>query len=57
MVVGTELEREVRAFVEKHNITCPETIYQQDSVILDAMEFIERLVDFAGYKEQDEDDF
>lgn len=57
MVVGTELEREVRAFVEKHNITCAETIYQQDSVILDAMEFIERLVDFTGYKETDEDDF
>lgn len=56
MVVGAELEREVRAFVKKHGITCPETIYQQDSVIIDAYEFIERLVDFVGYEELEEEE-
>lgn len=56
MVVGVELEREVRAFIEKHNITCPEVIYQYDNVIIDAYEFIERLVDIAGYKQDEDED-
>lgn len=56
MVVGVELEREVRAFVEKHNITCPETIYQVDSVVIDACDFIERLVDIVGYKQDEDED-
>lgn len=51
-----DLEREVLAFIKKHNITCPETIYQRDHVIVDAYGFIERLVDIAGYAESEEED-
>ena len=39
----------VRAFVAKHKISCPETIYQTGRVIENACGFIELLVDVAGY--------
>jgi hypothetical protein len=49
------LEQEVRAFVQKHDITCPEAIYQNDSVVIDACEFIERLIDVVGYKKEEDE--
>lgn len=39
----------VKQFVEKHQIRCPETIYQCDWVIENAYEFIEKLCDIVGY--------
>lgn len=45
----------VEAFIEKHNITCPETISQTDDVIANAYDFIESLCETAGYKEISED--
>jgi len=42
-------------FILDHNITCAETIYQVDSVILDAYEFIEKICDIVGYDDLGED--
>jgi len=55
MAVENKLEVEVIAFRDKHDISCPETIYQTDRVIVDAYEFIERLVEIVGYKEEEEE--
>lgn len=41
----------VQEFIKKHNLSCPETIYQVDKVIEDAYGFIEDLCNAAGYKE------
>ena len=43
-----------RGFVEKQKISCAETIYQCDNVIENAAEFIERICDIVGYKEEKE---
>ncbi len=43
-------------FVNKHDITCAETIYQMDDVIIDAYDFIHELVEEVGYKESDEEE-
>lgn len=52
---GADLLALVSAFVEKHHISCPEVIHQADRVIENAYEFIEELVDVAGYlPEEDE---
>lgn len=45
----------VKAFVEKHGISCPEAIGQNDRVIEDAYNFIEDLCNVVGYIEYDED--
>lgn len=41
----------VEGFVRKQKISCPETIYQSDRVIVNAYEFIQELCDVAGYQE------
>lgn len=46
----------IQNFVEKHNITCAETIYQVDNVIVDAYDFIQELVELVGYKEREDDE-
>ena len=45
-----------KAFIEQHNITCPETVYQVDSVIVDAYGLIEGICDIVGYIEEDQDE-
>lgn len=50
-----ELHRICLDFITKQRITCPETIYQSDRVIVNAYEFIEQICDVVGYAEyQDE---
>lgn len=39
----------VRAFVEKHHVSCPEVIHQSDRVIENAYELIEDLCEQVGY--------
>lgn len=39
----------VREFVEKHHVSCPETIHQTDRVIENAYELIEDLCNVVGY--------
>lgn len=45
----------VDAFIAKHKITCAETIYQVDAVILNAPTFIEKLCEVAGYHVRPDD--
>lgn len=52
----TRLRAIVVDFVNKHDITCAETIYQMDDVIIDAYDFIHELVEEVGYKESDEEE-
>lgn len=46
----------VQDFIDKQDITRPETIYQTDRVIENAYEFIERLCNVVGYKEVGDDE-
>lgn len=57
LVSGTEtkLTTIVRAFVEKHRISCPETIHQTDYVIENAYGLIEDLCDAVGYYQHPDD--
>lgn len=48
-VTDLQLTAIVRAFVEKHRISCPEIIYQTDYVIENAYGLIEELCDVVGY--------
>lgn len=47
---GLELLKLTRAFVEKHHIYAPESIYQMDRIYEDAPCFIESVVEVVGYK-------
>lgn len=51
-----ELRQTVQAFVKKHEITCPETIAQVDSVIVDAYDFIQQLVEIVGYHQRPDEE-
>ena len=42
-------------FIRSHNITCEETVYQSDRVILNAYEFIEGVCDIVGYVDPEEE--
>lgn len=53
--MSKKLEKIVKTFIEKHNITCPETIYQTDKVIESAYEFIEELCEEVGYLDEDDE--
>ena len=44
-----KLRQIVKEFIQTHQITCAETIYQCDWVIEKAYYFIERLCDEVGY--------
>lgn len=46
----------IQNFIEAQEISCAETIYQTDRVIINAYEFIESLVEIVGYKEYEDDD-
>jgi hypothetical protein len=39
----------VRRFVEEQRITCPESVSQQDNVIVEAYGFIKDACDIVGY--------
>ena len=46
---SSKLEEILRAFILKHRISCPESIYQTDCIIEDACCLIEDLVKEVGY--------
>ena len=52
----TELWQICSKFVKDNKISCPETIYQSDHVILNAHEFIEQITDRVGYFKYSEED-
>lgn len=41
-----------REFIKDMDITCDESIYQNDKVVLSALEFIESIANIVGYKEE-----
>jgi hypothetical protein len=43
-------------FIEKNQIGSPETIYQSDTVIQNAYDFIKQVCDAVGYYEFDDED-
>jgi len=45
----------VQNFIKEYEISCPESVYQRDSVIENAYEFIEKCCEIVGYH-KDEDD-
>lgn len=46
----------VREFIDTHQIIVPETIYQMDSIIEAAYDFIAELCDAAGYAPEIDED-
>lgn len=50
-----QLSEIVKEFVAQHQLSCAESIYQTDSAIEAAYEFIERLCDIVGYHREDTD--
>jgi len=42
-------------FIKEQQITCAETIYQADRVIMNAFQFIEDICDVVGYVKDDDD--
>lgn len=47
--INQDLRALCRAFIDKQQIHCAETIYQTDGVIENAYEFIEGIADLVGY--------
>lgn len=41
-------------FVEKYKISCPEGIYQRDSIMVASPELVEDVCDVVGYVEYEE---
>lgn len=42
-------------FIKAQRISCPESVYQSDRVILNAYEFIEGVCEIVGYYEYEEE--
>ena len=53
--MNDKLEQIVKDFVERYMISSPECIYQRDSVIENAYELIEELVNEVGYYVNEEE--
>lgn len=47
----------VTAFVDRHDISCGEVVYQSDRVIENAYELVNELAQVVGYAQVEEDDF
>lgn len=43
-------------FVNKHRITCPESIYQVDSIIVDSTTLVEEICNVVGYVTDDDEE-
>lgn len=52
---GLQLLAKVRAFIEKHDLGCPESLFQRDNPQIDALTVMGDLCELAGWK-RDEDD-
>lgn len=49
MGVKSDLKKIVEKFRDDHCITCAESIYQTDKIQVDALEFVEELIQTVGY--------
>lgn len=50
-----ELVDTIREFIEEHDITCPETIFQSDNISLESLNLIETLCEIVGYKDNEDE--
>ena len=50
------LENLCKKFIKDQTISCSETVYQSDRVILNAYEFIESICDIVGYHEYEDEE-
>lgn len=46
----------VKKFIEDKQISCPDTIYQRDSLVIAASEFMESVVEIVGYVDFGDDE-
>ena len=53
-MISNKLLELCHKFIDDNNITCAETIYQQDRIITNAYELIEHICDLIGYKQSEE---
>ena len=50
------LDSKIRAFIEKHNLTCPESIFQRDRPQEDAASLVAELCEIVGYKKVEDEE-
>jgi predicted GNAT family N-acyltransferase len=50
-----ELLKLCQDFIKEQKICCAEDVYQTDSIIENAYEFIEQICEIVGYAEEEED--
>lgn len=53
---GLQLLAKVRAFIEKHGLGCPESLYQRDNPQIDALSVMGDLCELAGWQQDEEGD-
>lgn len=53
---ATQIVQIVKSYIEKHEISCAESIYQRDKIWETAPELVEELANIVGYYEYPEDD-
>lgn len=53
---ATGLDSKIRAFIEKHNLTCPESIFQRDRPQEDAASLVAELCEIVGYKKVEDEE-
>lgn len=51
---GLQLLAKVRAFIEKHSLGCPESLFQRDNPQIDALTVMGDLCELAGWKQDEE---
>ena len=45
----------VKLYIQKHHISCPESIYQMDEPQVDAIDLVRELCEIIGFIEEDEE--
>lgn len=45
----------VKSYIQKHHISCPESIYQMDKPQVDAIDLVCELCEIVGFIEEDEE--
>lgn len=49
LIKGTMLILACYKFIDEHNITCSETIYETDKIAEESLEFIDKIVSIVGF--------
>ena len=47
----------VKSYIQKHHISCPESIYQMDKPQVDAIDLVCDLCEIVGFLEEDEEEW